>query len=776
MATATSTALAIPEVLASVLAYLDHTDLRAKVAFVCKDWYILCRRLTKAQYHWLGKIPLDKRYLFQQGGSAHVLPIISRSSTNYYIRPFKSAAAYGLPDWSRLHKLVSELPSEDQEHFCKLVAKSILDLQSTLELAQRFQCPDLVEFRMQHCTVAVSSSEARQGHQECLQNNDSFTRSMVLNLLQKYCPQLNSIHFSLLDSRPTEQDQIHMFQQLRTQDQIHMFQQLRTVQSWSIAHSDLLPSTFESLRLYASALISLELCCSCNSLAPETLHRYLCQAPRLQQLSIDNMVFPVEYLDLEYPSAQEAMQSNRNQVWACRNLRSLQIKFGSMTGNDTRTPKRSRHLFAYIAQVCPRLQQLHITRSLMNVQKEGGLCYLSGIESLERLTLQTTHFQTKHISDFGWIKAGASSSLGSPLSLSPFSTISSETSFTTVSSPSINGNAILRLTSRISRARKQTRNVFGGLLSRVTSMRSRSSSPDPLLEDRAIVKKIIQYASEENIKATMDKLAKRNGVDPVWPRLEYLVLDAVKYSGVSPESMAAIVAEARPGACTLTSANYPKLLVPLVQQVLAEIEAGTFTVPAVPSTSPSVTSSTSTTSNTANQVLDNQVRFIRRLRESIYKGSVLCGGPYGINALGAVSFALDPELSEAVNSHGPVRGPNSALAPEEYQKRGRDLFQTIYQHHTDPILTKIGNSSQDLVQSILRDTYGKVLADTALTTISETELCLVATLVPLNVPPQLKSHVYGSRNVGVPMEQVQQLVSVADTITSWVQSQVKSSI
>lgn len=78
-------------------------------------------------------------------------------------------------------------------------------------------------------------------------------------------------------------------------------------------------------------------------------------------------------------------------------------------------------------------------------------------------------------------------------------------------------------------------------------MRSRSSSPDPLLEDRAIVKRIIQHASEENIKATMDKLAKRNGVDPVWPRLESLVLDAVKYSGVSPESMAAIVAEARPG-------------------------------------------------------------------------------------------------------------------------------------------------------------------------------------------------------------------------------------
>jgi alkylhydroperoxidase/carboxymuconolactone decarboxylase family protein YurZ len=81
-----------------------------------------------------------------------------------------------------------------------------------------------------------------------------------------------------------------------------------------------------------------------------------------------------------------------------------------------------------------------------------------------------------------------------------------------------------------------------------------------------------------------------------------------------------------------------------------------------------------------------------------------------------------------------------------------------------------------LVQSILIDTYGRVLSDTSIITIAETELCLVATLVPLNVPPQLKSHVYGSRNVGVPMEQVKQLVSVAEEITKWIQSQDRSSL
>ncbi|KAF9949070.1 hypothetical protein BGZ72_009076 [Mortierella alpina] len=223
-------------------------------------------------------------------------------------------------------------------------------------------------------------------------------------------------------------------------------------------------------------------------------------------------------------------------------------------------------------------------------------------------------------------------------------------------------------------------------------------------------------------------------------------------------------------ACTVTAANCPKILVPLVQQALAEIASGALAVPGTDCSPTSI-------DNSGNRFAE-QVRFVRRLREGLLKASTLCGGPYGINALGAVNFALEPELSAAVNEYGPVRGSDNVSSPEEYQQRGRELFQTIYQHHTDPILTKIGSSSQDLVLGILRDTYGKVLSDTSLISIPETELCLVAALVPLKVPPQLKSHVYGARNVGVPMEQVQQLVAVAESITRWVHSQAndKSSL
>ncbi|KAF9925099.1 hypothetical protein BGZ67_008881, partial [Mortierella alpina] len=124
-------------------------------------------------------------------------------------------------------------------------------------------------------------------------------------------------------------------------------------------------------------------------------------------------------------------------------------------------------------------------------------------------------------------------------------------------------------------------------------------------------------------------------------------------------------------ACTATAANCPKILVPLVHQTLAEIESGSLAVPGTDS---------SANSNASSNRFAEQVRFVRRLREGLLKASSLCGGPYGINALGAVNFALEPELSAAVNEYGPVRGSNVST-PEEYQQRGRELFQTIYQHH-----------------------------------------------------------------------------------------------
>ncbi|KAF9350810.1 hypothetical protein BGX26_011051 [Mortierella sp. AD094] len=564
------------------------------------------------------------------------------------------------------------------------------------------------------------------------------------------------------------------------------------------------------MQAYLNNVTSLDITCSNDDIAPLTLHEYLCSSPHLRHLWTHNMIYPAEYMDLEAVAENSTgLYSPRDcfdvsssfsidiaevkkdaskrlwlqkRVWACRGLETLQIKIGGLSG-DARTARNSRIMFAYLSLVCPRLRDLSITRLMMNVELEGGLCYLGELNELERLVLRASHFWIKHVSELQWVQrssttAAAKLANGARSSMTDRNRIGRTLSRTTTRSSlasrpvlpfkrsktrtSVEGgksNLLSRVVGKILGKNRNSRGIFSKRHGRdeITRVRTTGSivgsygeeSLDHPADEDIIIQRLIRMSKSEAVAKYLDKMERRkiraeamlfNGeeVGYCWPLMEIF-------------------------ACALTAANFPKLLVPLVHQVIADISEGSLIVP-------DINASSSTTPN-SDPVFEAQIRFVRRLREALYKGSALCGGPYGINALGAVNYALDPELSTAVNSHGSLRGPSYAKTPEEYRQRGKDLFQTIYQKHTEPILTKIGNSSQDLVQSILVDTYGRVLSDTSLISIPDTELCLVATLVPLDVPPQLKSHVYGSRNVGVPMEQVQQLVSVAESITRWVHSQ-----
>ncbi|KAF8985099.1 hypothetical protein BGZ46_005882 [Entomortierella lignicola] len=629
----------------------------------------------------------------------------------------------------------------------------------------------------------------------------------ILERVQRSCPSLKSLHFSLLDSPPLQKSQAQLFKKFPN------------IQQWSLPHSNILPSTFLSLQAYLNNVTSLELTCSNDQVASLALHEYLCCSPHLRHLRTHSMIYPAEYMDLEAEFENGAgLYSPRNchdtspsfnvgtggkkkstvkhiwlqkRVWACRELETLQIKIGGLHG-DARTARNSRVMFAYFSLVCPHLRDLSITRVMMNVEQEGGLCYLGTLYCLERLVLQASHFWIKHVSDLQWVQM-SSISAAAKLANEPSSptmnrnrlgrTITRTTTRSSLASRSIvplkrsrtrtsfddqpKSNLLSRVVGKILGKKRGSRGIFGKRLGRDEMIRVRTAGPtvgpggdkalDRAADGEAIIRRLTAMSKPEAINKQLDKIERKKiraeamsvydgedcDIGYCWPVMELFVMDA---------------------ACTLTAANFPKLLVPLVHQAIADIDDGSITVP-------DVEDSASSADASSDPVFAARVRFIRRLREALYKGSALCGGPYGINALGAVNYAIDPEISAAVNSHGSLRGPAHAKTREEYQQRGRDLFQTIYQKHTEPILTKIGKSSQDLVQSIIVDTYGRVLSDTSLITIPETELCLVATLVPLDVPPQLKSHVYGSRNVGVPMEQVQQLVSVAESITQWVRSQ-----
>ncbi|CAO3566082.1 unnamed protein product [Mortierella alpina] len=428
-------------------------------------------------------------------------------------------------------------------------------------------------------------------------------QQQTLDSINKWCPSLRSFHFSMMDTPLTQLDQARLFKRFAD------------VPSWSLAHSNVLPSTFLSLQAYVNNVATLKLTCSCEGLAPLTLHEYLCNSPQLRHLAITKLLYPAEYMDLEPVAVDKAgyysprycqdesstlVPKNKStdpssltlwlqrRVWACRGLETLQIKVDGLVG-DTRAARNSRVMFAYLALVCPHLRELRITRDKMNLQLDGGLCYLGALEDLQTLILQTKHIQIKHVSDIAWMRQTSASASAAAAQGRTRKTMGSITG----------SNRISRLDTGISRAttrstlasrrslpfqRSKTQmsgdesqkgiwskvvgRIFESGVSRLSKMNGRNAGLARTKtmgnqerdfardggharagDEKKILQRLTAMYKLEGIGRAVERMERRKAraegrkggeddeIGYCWPDMELLVLDAAKYSGISSEAL-----------------------------------------------------------------------------------------------------------------------------------------------------------------------------------------------------------------------------------------------
>lgn len=89
-------------------------------------------------------------------------------------------------------------------------------------------------------------------------------------------------------------------------------------------------------------------------------------------------------------------------IWACRNLQTLHLSFQARMG-DSDNAEQNRIIFGYIGRVCPRLRELVLFRSLMRLSLDGGLCLLTRLVDLERLTIGARVPCKMSDKDFSWL-------------------------------------------------------------------------------------------------------------------------------------------------------------------------------------------------------------------------------------------------------------------------------------------------------------------------------------------------------------------------------------
>ncbi|KAF9437842.1 hypothetical protein BGZ76_010927 [Entomortierella beljakovae] len=153
------------------------------------------------------------------------------------------------------------------------------------------------------------------------------------------------------------------------------------------------------------------------------LHNVLCSTPSLLHLLAAAVPYFSEYLDLSdkvpleepiwnctsgCPASEPGFKEKR--IWACRGLRTLQLKIIPKLKRDVASVENSRMMFGYISKVCPDLRELAIFRWELNLKWEGGLCLLSRLSSLRRLTIRSWTKTRLKKRDLDWMNTSNSSS------------------------------------------------------------------------------------------------------------------------------------------------------------------------------------------------------------------------------------------------------------------------------------------------------------------------------------------------------------------------------
>ncbi|MDC1142935.1 hypothetical protein OAU50_07570 [Planctomycetota bacterium] len=144
------------------------------------------------------------------------------------------------------------------------------------------------------------------------------------------------------------------------------------------------------------------------------------------------------------------------------------------------------------------------------------------------------------------------------------------------------------------------------------------------------------------------------------------------------------------------------------------------------------------------------------LREAILQTHLFAGYPRALNTLTAFSAACkkvsNPLSGEITLRNEPLEGDDLEL----FRKRGRVLFDSIYTDNASKVDSFANSASPDLADWAIAVGYGRVLGRPVLEP-RQRSLCICASLIPLDVSPQLRGHLMGAKNTGSNIEQLWKL-------------------
>ncbi|KAI8099341.1 AhpD-like protein [Halteromyces radiatus] len=158
----------------------------------------------------------------------------------------------------------------------------------------------------------------------------------------------------------------------------------------------------------------------------------------------------------------------------------------------------------------------------------------------------------------------------------------------------------------------------------------------------------------------------------------------------------------------------------------------------------------------SDEKLNLKTKVVAKLRDAILKGFIAGGFPKTINGLQQLHKATPEAILDRLPKQ-PIRQEDTWEKVTAQRQRGKKLFDTIYDRHTDRVMNMMATSYPDLAQTAHYHLYGSVLSDTTTVSAKETSLIVVAGCFAQNLPSQLRGHAYGAVHNGASQQDLQQV-------------------
>ncbi|KAI8882648.1 hypothetical protein K501DRAFT_220847 [Backusella circina FSU 941] len=150
---------------------------------------------------------------------------------------------------------------------------------------------------------------------------------------------------------------------------------------------------------------------------------------------------------------------------------------------------------------------------------------------------------------------------------------------------------------------------------------------------------------------------------------------------------------------------------------------------------------------------------VLRIREAVLKSFVIIGFPKTINTLNSLRQIVPDSVNDLLPK-SPIRKEETWSDIQAQRQRGKELFERIYERHSDRVMQSMDNAYPDLAQTALYHLYGPMLGETSVLNAKEASFVTVACLMIENLPLQLAGHVHGAVHNGATKEEMDRVATM----------------